>query len=220
MKILVTGSHGLIGAEAVRFYDENGHEVIGVDNNMRANLFGQKGDTSYVKKYLNKLTNNYINYEIDIRDKKGISKLFKENHFDLIIHCAAQPSHDKAREIPLLDFEINALGTIILLEETRINCPNAVFVYFSTNKVYGDNPNKLSLIELDSRYDYKESIHYDGADAPFAPSHFGQRGASNRSGQRLAYPLHRIGKGGHRMFAYDRNPDIIRDVDAKAVTSV
>ncbi|MEZ4726567.1 MAG: NAD-dependent epimerase/dehydratase family protein [Caldilineaceae bacterium] len=154
MKILVTGANGLIGSEAVMFYDQQGHTIIGVDNNMRRVFFGAKGDTLWNQARLLTHTQRFTPLAIDIRDRERIFSLFQQEQFDLVIHCAAQPSHDKAREIPLIDFEINALGTVNLLEATRQFCPAAVFIFMSTNKVYGDVPNELPLVELETRYDY------------------------------------------------------------------
>ena len=162
MKVLVTGSSGLIGSEAVEYYDRQGHDVIGIDNNMRAEFFGASGDTTWNLKRLQEVTQNFLHKNIDIRDRQSLFKLFEENPFDLIIHCAAQPSHDKACHIPLLDFEVNALGTINLLEATRQFCPEAVFIHMSTNKVYGDAPNELPLVELEKRYDYARAEDYNG----------------------------------------------------------
>jgi CDP-paratose 2-epimerase len=162
MKVLVTGSSGLIGSEAVMYYDKEGHTVIGVDNNMRAEFFGPQGDTRWNLKHLQDTTQNFIHQSIDIRDRDHLFKLFQDHSFDLIIHCAAQPSHDKACQIPLLDFEVNALGTINLLEATRQFCPEAVFIHMSTNKVYGDAPNELPLTELEKRYDYTDPQDYNG----------------------------------------------------------
>lgn len=155
MLVLITGSSGLIGSEAVKYYDSQGHEVIGVDNNMRAQFFGPEGDVTWNLERLKKTTKRFTSYDKDIRDRDGIFDLFKKRRFDLIIHCAAQPSHDKAREIPIVDFEVNALGTINLLEAARQFCPEAVFIHMSTNKVYGDAPNEVPLVELETRYDYK-----------------------------------------------------------------
>jgi CDP-paratose 2-epimerase len=162
--ILITGSNGLIGSEAVEYFDRQGHRVIGVDNNMRRVFFGPEGDTTWNLERLKRITRNFIHYDVDIRDRNRIFDLFKEYRFDLIIHCAAQPSHDKAKEIPLLDFEVNALGTMNLLEATRQYCADAVFVFMSTNKVYGDAPNEKPLVELPMRYDYARSEDYDGID--------------------------------------------------------
>ena len=162
MKVLVTGSSGLIGSEAVEYYDQQGHEVIGADNNMRAEFFGKQGDTTWNLNRLKEISNHFTHYNLDIRDREGVFELFKNNPLDLIIHCAAQPSHDKACQIPLLDFEVNALGTVNLLEATRQFCPEAVFIHMSTNKVYGDAPNEIPRVELEKRYDYANSEDYDG----------------------------------------------------------
>lgn len=162
MKVLVTGSSGLIGSEAVEYYDHKGHLVIGVDNNMRAEFFGPQGDTLWNLKRLKEKTSRFDHQSIDIRDRSSVFNLFENNAFDLIIHCAAQPSHDKACKIPLLDFEVNALGTINLLEATRQFCPEAVFIHMSTNKVYGDAPNEVPQTELEKRYDYARSEDLNG----------------------------------------------------------
>lgn len=162
--ILVTGSSGLIGSEAVEYFDRQGHRVIGLDNNMRRTFFGVQGDTSWNLQRLKRLTKTFTHCDADIRDRERLSELFREHRFDLILHCAAQPSHDKAREIPLIDFEVNAMGTVNLLETTRQHCPNAVFVLLSTNKVYGDSPNEKPLRELESRYDYADPADFNGID--------------------------------------------------------
>ncbi|KAM3094360.1 NAD-dependent epimerase/dehydratase family protein [Phormidesmis sp. 146-35] len=162
MKVLVTGSNGLIGSEAVEYYDRQGHQVIGVDNNMRAEFFGAQGDTTWNLQRLQSKTRSFQPYSIDIRDRDRLFDLFQSHSFDLIIHCAAQPSHDKACQIPLLDFEVNALGTVNLLEATRQFCPEAVFIHISTNKVYGDSPNEVPRVELEKRYDYANPDDYHG----------------------------------------------------------
>jgi CDP-paratose 2-epimerase len=162
MKILVTGSSGLIGSEAVEHFDRQGHTVFGIDNNMRAMFFGSAGDTLWNLERLKNKAKRFKHAAIDIRDRPALEELFKAQRFDLIVHCAAQPSHDKAREIPLLDFEVNALGTINLLEMTRQHCPEAVFVFLSTNKVYGDAPNEIPVNELGTRYDYARPEDHDG----------------------------------------------------------
>lgn len=161
MKVLVTGSSGLIGSEAVEFYDREGHEVVGVDNNMRATFFGPGGDTTWNLERLRHATRRFTHLDLDIRDREGLFTLFRERPFDLVVHCAAQPSHDKARDIPILDFEVNALGTVHLLEATRLFAPGAVFIHMSTNKVYGDAPNELPLVEGETRFDYArpEDVH-------------------------------------------------------------
>lgn len=162
MNVLVTGSSGLIGSEAVRYYDAQGHRVVGVDNNARRVFFGELGDTTWNLRLLQAETQRFVHFDIDIRDEQAIFALFEEQRFDLIIHCAAQPSHDKAREIPLLDFETNALGTMILLEATRQFAADAPFILMSTNKVYGDSPNQVPLTETDTRYDYAREQDFNG----------------------------------------------------------
>ncbi|MBI3669979.1 MAG: NAD-dependent epimerase/dehydratase family protein [Acidobacteria bacterium] len=162
--ILVTGSNGLIGSEAVEYFDRQGHRVVGVDNNMRRVFFGPPGDTLWNLERLKRVTRNFTPCDIDIRDRERLFDLFKEHRFDLILHCAAQPSHDKAKEIPLLDFEVNALGTVNLLEATRQYCGDAEFLFMSTNKVYGDAPNEKPLRETPTRYDYARPEDYDGID--------------------------------------------------------
>jgi CDP-paratose 2-epimerase len=161
--ILVTGSSGLIGSEAVEYFDRQGHEVVGVDNNMRREFFGPAGDTLWNLARLKRATTkSFTHAAMDIRDRMAIDELFNARRFDLIVHCAAQPSHDKARDIPLLDFEVNALGTVNLLEAARQHCPEAVFVFMSTNKVYGDAPNEIPLKELETRWDYARPDDYEG----------------------------------------------------------
>lgn len=162
MKILVTGSSGLIGSEAVLHYDSHGHSTFGVDNNMRREFFGPEGDTLWNLERLRSSTRRFTHLDLDIRDRPRILDLFKEHRFDLVVHCAAQPSHDKAREIPFIDFDVNAVGTLNLLESTRQHCPDAIFIFMSTNKVYGDAPNGLALKELPSRWDYADPAHVNG----------------------------------------------------------
>jgi CDP-paratose 2-epimerase len=161
LKVLVTGSSGLIGSEAVVHFDAAGHSVIGVDNNMRMEFFGEAGDTSWNLERLRRATKHFQHHAIDIRDREGVMALFRRERPELVIHCAAQPSHDKAKEIPLIDFDVNAGGTLNLLEAMRQNVPQAVFVHMSTNKVYGDAPNELPLAESETRYDYArpEDVH-------------------------------------------------------------
>lgn len=162
MKVLVTGSSGLIGSEAVLWFDANGHQVLGVDNNMRADFFGPKGDTSWMLERLKKSTRSFTHAAADIRDRAAMANLWREYRPDLVIHCAAQPSHDLAASRPLDDFDVNAVGTLNLLEATRQHAPESVFILMSTNKVYGDAPNRLPLVETESRYDYAESEDYEG----------------------------------------------------------
>ena len=160
--ILVTGSSGLIGSQAVEHFDRQGCRVIGVDNNMRRQFFGPLGDTTWNLTRLKNATTRFEHYELDVRDRSGLFALFKVHAFDAILHCAAQPSHDKAREIPLVDFEINALGTANVLEAMRQFCPDARLVFLSTNKVYGDAPNEVPLKETPARYDYADPANWNG----------------------------------------------------------
>ncbi|RAZ82923.1 NAD-dependent epimerase/dehydratase family protein [Cereibacter johrii] len=167
-RILVTGSAGLIGSEAARHYDALGHEVVGVDNNMRRSFFGPDGDTSWQRQRLEQSCSRYRHAAIDIRDRAAVARLFEEFRPEAIVHCAAQPSHDLAAKIPFDDFEVNALGTLNLLEATRQHTPEAPFIFTSTNKVYGDGPNMLELVELDSRYDFADPRHAAGIAEDFS----------------------------------------------------
>jgi CDP-paratose 2-epimerase len=162
MNVLVTGSSGLIGSEAVRLLDQKGHAVTGVDNNMRREFFGPGGDTTWVLERLKNHCRTFHHHSLDIRHREGVLQLFRENRFDLIIHCAAQPSHDKARDIPFIDFDVNAVGTLNLLEATRQTQPEAVFIFMSTNKVYGDAPNEMPLKEEATRWDYARPEDFNG----------------------------------------------------------
>ncbi len=156
---IITGSAGLIGAEAVRFFSARGFEVIGVDNDMRKQFFGDDASTRWSRRDLESTVPNYTHRELDIRDREGIEALFAEHGADvsLIIHTAAQPSHDWAAKDPHTDFTVNANGTLILLEAMRKFAPRACFIFTSTNKVYGDNPNKLPLVELETRWEIDPS---------------------------------------------------------------
>ncbi len=162
MKILVTGSSGLIGSEAVEYFDKRGHESYGIDNNMRREFFGAAGDTTWNLRRLREVTRRFSHKDLDIRNRELVFDFFKSHRLDLIIHCAAQPSHDRAAAIPLMDFDVNAVGTINLLEATRQYCPDAVFIQMSTNKVYGDAPNELPLREMETRFDYARPEDYEG----------------------------------------------------------
>jgi CDP-paratose 2-epimerase len=162
MVILVTGSSGLIGSEAVEYFDERDHIVYGIDNNMRREFFGAAGDTSWNLRRLKKITRHFTPAQLDIRNRELVFDFFKAKRLDLIIHCAAQPSHDRAAMIPLVDFDVNTAGTVNLLEATRQHCPEAVFIQMSTNKVYGDAPNELPLVELETRYDYARPEDREG----------------------------------------------------------
>jgi CDP-paratose 2-epimerase len=162
--ILVTGSSGLIGSEAVEYFDRQGHIVTGVDNNMRRVFFGPPGDTLWNLERLKNATRHFRHVPLDIRDRDAVLALFRENRFDLITHCAAQPSHDKAAEIAFLDFEVNAIGTVNLLEAARQHCRDSAFILMSTNKVYGDAPNEKPLTETLTRYEYSDPADYEGID--------------------------------------------------------
>ncbi|KKL67335.1 hypothetical protein LCGC14_2136030, partial [marine sediment metagenome] len=157
MKVLVTGSCGLIGSEAVRYYDRRAELVIGIDSNMRAEFFGPDGDTRWVRNKLQAECPKYRHVSADIRDREEMARIIAEMKPDLTIHCAAQPSHDLAAQIPFKDFEVNAVGTLNLLEATRHSAPESVFIFMSTNKVYGDAPNKIKLKELPTRWDYDDA---------------------------------------------------------------
>lgn len=160
MRVLVTGSSGLIGSEAVTFFDNLGFEITGIDNNMRADFFGPKGDTTWNRQRLERECQHFTHVEMDIRDRQALESLFKAGNFDLIVHAAAQPSHDLAASRPFDDFDVNATGTLNLLENCRRHTPEAVFIHVSTNKVYGDGPNRIPLDELDTRWDYADP-HYE-----------------------------------------------------------
>ncbi len=163
LKILVTGSGGLIGFECCDFFLDKGAEVIGIDNNLRKYFFGEGGDTTANVKHLSKKWDKFENLDVDIRDREEILSIFKEKGpFDLIIHTAAQPSHDWAAKEPFTDFDVNAVGTLNLLEAFRLHSPNGVFIFTSTNKVYGDRPNKVNLIEEETRYEYAKKQEMAG----------------------------------------------------------
>lgn len=164
-RVLVTGSAGLIGSESVKFFAGKGFDIIGIDNDMRAYFFGKEASTIWNRKLLERKYKNYKHYNFDIRNAQELEKVFKEHKFDLIIHTAAQPSHDWAAKEPLTDFGVNALGTLYLLENLREYSPDAVFIFTSTNKVYGDTPNRLPLIEEKMRYELpKTHKYYKGID--------------------------------------------------------
>jgi len=161
-KLLVTGSSGLIGSEAVSYFDSQGWQVWGLDNNMRRDFFGADGDTSWNLARLQESTRQFVHCPVDIRDRASILGFFEEHPVDFVIHCAAQPSHDLAARRPFDDFDVNAGGTLNLLEAVRQHCPDAVFCFMSTNKVYGDAPNELPLTELETRWEYARASDYNG----------------------------------------------------------
>jgi|GEM_PF-3187323 len=153
---IITGSAGLIGSEAARYFAQRGLSVIGIDNDMRAQFFGNDASTQWQRESLKKeLSSRYTHESIDIRNDNAIESLFKRFGKDVtvLVHAAAQPSHDWAAKDPHADFGVNATGTLNLLEATRKHCPEAIFVFTSTNKVYGDSPNRLPLVELETRWE-------------------------------------------------------------------
>src|SRR5438552_14572056 len=162
MRMLVTGSSGLIGSEVVSHFDASGWDVHGIDNNMRAEFFGPQGDTRWNQHRLEATCRRFTHHELDIRDRQAVAKCIDELRPDAIVHTAAQPSHDLAAKRPFDDFDVNALGTMNLLEAMRQFVPESVFVFMSTNKVYGDAPNDLPLRELETRWDYGRPEDYKG----------------------------------------------------------
>lgn len=157
--VIVTGSSGLIGAETVRRFSREGHTVAGIDNDMRAYFFGPEASTRWSTESLKNEFPNFRSHDADIRDAEAIDEIFQEYGSDiaLVVHTAAQPSHDWAAREPMTDFTVNATGTMILLEAARKHCPEAPFIFTSTNKVYGDTPNYLPLVELEDRWELDES---------------------------------------------------------------
>ena len=163
MKIaLITGSCGLVGSESSLYFSKKGFKIVGIDNNYRKFFFGNDGDITWVKKKLKKNLKNYNHFNTDIRNYSKLKKIFYKyrNKIKIVIHAAAQPSHDWAKNQPFIDFDINAKGTLNLLELTKLYAPKAPFIFMSTNKVYGDNPNKLPLIEKKTRWELKKSHKY------------------------------------------------------------
>lgn len=167
-KLLVTGSAGLIGSEVVSHFAKIGWQVIGVDNNMRADFFGEGGDTTWNAKRLVSELKSYDHFEIDIRDRLAIEDFINSTRPDAIVHTAAQPSHDLAASRPYDDFDVNAVGTMNMLEATRKYSTQIPFVHMSTNKVYGDAPNNLRLIEKETRWDYADDEYTDGIKETFS----------------------------------------------------
>ncbi len=158
---LVTGSGGLIGSEAVKHLCESGYRVVGIDNDLRSYFFGAEASTKWNSSRLQKkYYENFLYFQIDIRDYEAVEQIFRQFELSLIIHTAAQPSHDWAAKEPITDFSVNATGTLNLLEMTRKFCPEATFIFTSTNKVYGDNPNNLPLIEGETRWEIDSDHEY------------------------------------------------------------
>jgi CDP-paratose 2-epimerase len=161
---LVTGSSGLIGSETVEYLDRHGWRVHGIDNNMRREFFGDHGDTTWNLERLRAGAKRFEHHELDVRDREAMVRLVAEVRPNLVVHAAAQPSHDLAAERPFDDFDVNAAGTLNLLEAARRSAPETPFVFFSTNKVYGDAPNELPLVELETRWDYADPARREGID--------------------------------------------------------
>ena len=166
--ILVTGSSGLIGSEICMYFSKKlGYEVHGIDNNLRSFFFGPSGDTIWNRIRIQNAISSYKHYDIDIRDRLGIQQIIREICPTIIVHAAAQPSHDRAAAIPFEDFDTNAVGTLNLLEAARRYCPESPFIHMSTNKVYGDATNNIKLIELDTRWDFADSSYLNGISESF-----------------------------------------------------
>ncbi len=164
MKIaLITGSCGLVGSESSIFFSKKNFKILGIDNNSRKFFFGKDGDTLWIKKKLKNKLKNYIHFNVDIRNYSALEKIFKKykKNISIIIHAAAQPSHDWAKDKPFIDFDINARGTLNLLELTKVYCPSTPFIFMSTNKVYGDNPNFLPLDEKKTRWEIKKNHKFN-----------------------------------------------------------
>jgi CDP-paratose 2-epimerase len=159
---IITGSAGLIGAEATRFFVNKGFKVVGIDNDMRKYFFGQEASTDWNRRILEETFSEYSHYSLDIRSQKDINRIFAKYGTDIktVIHAAAQPSHDWAAKEPMTDFTVNANGTLIMLEAARKYCPESSFIFTSTNKVYGDAPNFLPLVELETRWEIDENHQY------------------------------------------------------------
>ena len=168
--VLITGSCGLVGSESVEFFYKKGFEILGIDNNSRKKFFGETASINWKKNELIKKYKYYRHFNLDIRKYKPLERIFKKykNKISLIIHAAAQPSHDYAKTKINLDFEINAIGTLNLLELTKKYCFKVPFIFMSTNKVYGDNPNKLSLIEKKKRWEVNNKKYWNGIDENFS----------------------------------------------------
>jgi CDP-paratose 2-epimerase len=169
--LLVTGSSGLIGSEVCTYFASNGYAVHGVDNNQRAVFFGAPGDTRWNQRRLETTLQGFVHHELDVRDRAGVLALVEALRPAAIVHTAAQPSHDRAADIPFDDFDTNATGTLNLVEAARRFCPESPFVHMSTNKVYGDRPNAIPLRELDTRWDYADPAYAHGIDEDFPIDH-------------------------------------------------
>lgn len=167
MRLLVTGSSGLIGSEVCMHFSELGWEIHGIDNDQRAVFFGPQGDTRWNQKRLQRLIPDFVHHEMDIRDREGIIRMVSDIRPDAIVHTAAQPSHDRAAAIPFDDFDTNAVGTLNMLEATRRYRVDIPFLHMSTNKVYGDAPNEIPVKELDTRWEYADKTYQHGIPETF-----------------------------------------------------
>jgi len=165
--LLVTGASGLIGSEVCTYFARRDYTVHGLDNNQRAVFFGPQGDTRWNQRRLERDLPAYHHHELDIRDRDGVIALIERLRPTVIVHAAAQPSHDRAAAIPFDDFDTNAVGTLNVLEAVRRSCPESPLVYLSTNKVYGDGPNRIRLVELDTRWDYADAAYVQGIPESF-----------------------------------------------------
>ncbi len=165
--ILVTGSSGLIGSEVCTYFDQEGWDVHGIDNNQRAIFFGEAGDTRWNQLRLQETLGRFTHHELDIRNRAAVIDLLAQLRPHALVHTAAQPSHDRAAAIPFDDFDTNAGGTLNLLEAARRHVPESPFVHMSTNKVYGDAPNEIPLVELDTRWDYADPAYANGISESF-----------------------------------------------------
>lgn len=161
-KLLITGVAGLIGSEVAAYFDQLGWQIYGIDNNQRAVFFGPEGDTSPNLRRLQNTLSRFTHYPLDIRNRGGVQELMKAIKPTAIVHAAAQPSHDKAADIPFDDFDTNAVGTLNLLEAARHFAPEVPFVFLSTNKVYGDRPNLVTMKEMPTRWDYDDPAFVNG----------------------------------------------------------
>tara|TARA_B100000989_G_scaffold296322_1_gene279323 strand:- start:632 stop:1678 length:1047 start_codon:yes stop_codon:yes gene_type:complete len=169
--VLITGSSGLVGSESVNFFSDKGFDVVGIDNDLRSYFFGKKASTKWLNKALLKRNIKFKSYNADIRNISILEKIFKKyrKKIKLIIHCAAQPSHDYGKNYPLIDFSVNATGTLNLLQLTKKYCMNSPFIFMSTNKVYGDNPNRLSFTKNKTRFEVrKKNKFYKGINEKFS----------------------------------------------------
>lgn len=166
--VLVTGSSGLIGSEVCRSFDSLGYAVHGLDNNQRAAFFGPQGDTRWNQHRLERDLRSFTHHEEDMRNRDGVLRLVADLRPSIIVHTAAQPSHDRAAAIPFDDFDTNAVGTLNLLEAARRATPESPFVHMSTNKVYGDGPNRIALIEEDTRWEYDDPAYAHGIPETFS----------------------------------------------------